>query len=134
MSSVPYIIFACVSPALGYTIDLMIKCKYCSIGTARKIGNTIGMIGPTICLIVLGYNNENVVFAMIILTAALALECGVNSGSFINSLDLSPNYAGFISGVISTLGNIVAICGPILVGYIVTDKVYTESYQMIISF
>lgn len=103
-------------------IDVLIKRKYCSIGTARKIGNTIGMVGPAICLISLGYI-KNVNVAMVMLTAALTLECGINSGSFINPMDLSPNFSGFITGFALATGNIVGICGPILVGYIVTDKV-----------
>lgn len=128
LSSVPYIAVACLSPSLGYALDVLIKRHYCSIGTARKIGNTIGMVGPAICLIILGYITEHIVWSMIMLMAGLVLECGHGSGSFINHMDLSPRFAGFLSGVTATATDLLSPAGPLLVGYIVTDKVSCNSF------
>lgn len=115
--------FFCLSPALGYLIDFSIERKYCSISVGRKIANTIGMVGPTICLVGLGYITENTTLAMIVLTTALVLECGVNSGSFINHMDLSPNFAGFLTGISLAGGNLTSIPVPMIIAYVVYDKV-----------
>lgn len=108
---------------IGYIADNLIKRKYCSIGVARKFANTLGMIGPAICIIILGYITENTTFALLILTAANGLESGTGSGAFINEMDISPNYCAFIAGINFSLGTLFSICGPMLVGSIVTNKV-----------
>lgn len=40
------------------------------------------------------------------------------SGIFVNSIDLSPNYSGTISGLSSTFGALSGVLGPALVGFL----------------
>lgn len=65
---------------------------------------------------------------MVMLTGALALESGHGSGSFINPMDLSPRFAGFLTGVTLCVTDFIGATGPLLVGYIVTDKVSCYLY------
>lgn len=48
---------------------------------------------------------------------------GMFSGHLVNSVDLSPRFASSLSGMANGTGQIIAILAPLLVQYMVTDKV-----------
>lgn len=48
---------------------------------------------------------------------------GMCSGHLINSVDLSPRFASSLSGIANGTGQIIAILAPLLVQYMVVDKV-----------
>lgn len=49
-----------------------------------------------------------------------------SSGHLINSVDLSPRYASGLCGIANGTGQIIAILAPLLVQYMVPDKVGLE--------
>lgn len=48
---------------------------------------------------------------------------GKASGCMVNSVDLSPRFASSLSGIANGTGQIIAILAPLLVQYMVTDRV-----------
>lgn len=73
--------------------------NYISIGVGRKIFNTIGLWSPVPLLIALGYvPKESSSLAVVLLTAAIALNSACYVGYLINHMDLSPNFAGTLMG------------------------------------
>lgn len=45
------------------------------------------------------------------------------SGHLVNSVDLSPRFASSMTGIANGIGQLIAILAPLLVQYMVTDKV-----------
>lgn len=89
----------------------------------RKLWNSVAHWGGGLALLSLYLFDTSVTEAMFLLTAALGLNAGIFSGFLTNHLDLAPNFAGTLMGISSTFGNVSAILGPMLVGFIVTDSV-----------
>lgn len=114
---------------MSWISDRLVRREFLSIGSARKLFNTIGMWIPTILLIALGYTTENAQKAIVLLTLAVAFNSGTNIGFFINHLDLAPNFAGTLMGLTMGISNVMSILAPIFVGYVVTDPVSTNRYQ-----
>lgn len=107
---------------LSFFSDFFIKKQYMTIGTTRKLFNSVGMYIPIPLLIVLGYTT-NIQLAIIFLTLAVGITAGNNCGFLTNHLDLSPNFAGTLMGFTTGVSNIMSVLGPILTGIIVTDTV-----------
>lgn len=109
--------------AVCYLSDVLTSRRCLTIGTGRKLFNTIGLWGPCICFMALGYVTDNVGLGIFLLVLAIGLSSSVNAGFSVNCMDLSPNFAGTLMGISHCLGNIMSIMGPIFVGYVVTDTV-----------
>ncbi len=80
--------------------------------------NTVGMVGPAICLSIVTLSNE-VTYAITIL--CIGMFCGrfVISGFWVNMLDISPMYAGQLMGISNTFATIPGLVGNALTGYII---------------
>lgn len=83
---------------------------------------------PAVSLIILSFTANNILAAMILFTIALG-SCGaINASVYISPLDISPNYAGIISGLTFLIGTSTSILSPLSFGYIVTDAVRKLKY------
>lgn len=101
--------------------DFIINRGYLSTSVTRKIFNTIGHWVPMLSLIALAYT-QDATWAIFILTLAVGLNGGVDSGFFINHIDLSPNFAGTLMGITNGLGNIWALVAPLVAGFILSTN------------
>lgn len=98
--------------------------KIVSVGTGRKIFNTIGQWVPAASLVALGYvTKEQSNLAVVLLTISVAVNSSAFVGYLINHMDLSPNFAGTLMGLTNCVSNIMSLLGPLFVGFIVTDAV-----------
>lgn len=100
--------------------------RYTSVGMQRKTFNTIGMWCPAVCLIILSLIPKSKEAAIILLTLCVGFTSATNSGFKITTLDISPNFAGTITGIGFAIGCVPSLLSPALVGYVVTDAVRIE--------
>lgn len=91
------------------------------------------MWGAGALLIILSYTWKYTAVSMVIMILMVGVNCAVNVGFLINYLDLSPNYVGYLMGIGLFAANIMAIVGPLFVGYIVTDVVRKIAYEIVVS-
>lgn len=95
-----------------------------TVGGARKLFNTIGLLGSTVPLVALGFvSPNNILQAVILLICSVGVTAACMSGWSINHIDLSPNHAGTLMGITNGVAHIPAIVAPLLVQIFVKDQV-----------
>jgi len=95
-----------------------------SITGIRKSVNSIAFFVPAAALIGVSFLDSNQKsLAVVLMCANVGINAGSTIGSTINTIDLSPNHAGILMGIINTAANVVPILTPLLVGIIVKDDV-----------
>jgi len=98
-----------------------------SITGIRKSVNSIAFFVPAAALIGVSFLDSNQKsLAVVLMCANVGINAGSTIGSTINTIDLSPNHAGILMGIINTAANVVPILTPLLVGIIVKDDVSNE--------
>ncbi|XP_066901237.1 putative inorganic phosphate cotransporter isoform X2 [Halyomorpha halys] len=115
----------------SFASDMLIKKEILSVGTCRKLCNTIGQWGPAVALLTLSYTrNQTIVY--IIYTIGVSLLGFVNIGFNINYLDIVPSIAGFFMGITNGCSTISYIAGAEFARIIVNDL--NNKYQWRIVF
>ncbi|KAJ0176879.1 hypothetical protein K1T71_008058 [Dendrolimus kikuchii] len=80
LSSLPYLSMYILSFPMGAMTDLIIRRKWLSVSTTRKLFNTIGLWGPAVALIGLSYSPAgNLVLAVVMITVSV----GINAGTYV---------------------------------------------------
>lgn len=67
------------------------------------------------------------------LIVPISVTAAQYGGSYINHIDLSPNFAGIILALSNSIPNLCSIFGPIFVQLVVTDEVRTAFFSTLIS-
>ncbi|KRF97956.1 uncharacterized protein Dwil_GK21463 [Drosophila willistoni] len=94
--------------------------------------NTVAFCVPALSLLGMSFLSvEHKTWAIILMTLGQSAYSGATIGSALNSIDLSPNHAGIITGIINTSNALVALCVPLLVGVIITDVSNRSQWQII---
>ncbi|KAE8753019.1 hypothetical protein FOCC_FOCC000365 [Frankliniella occidentalis] len=128
-SALPYVIKYFVSFGFAWLADFMNNHQYISLSLNRKIGNSVGLWGPAIILVVLGFVKSDSTSCVIMLTVAVALNGATYVGFNINHLDLSPNYASTLFGITNATANIMSFIAPLVVGAVVQDENDVTQWQ-----
>ncbi|KAF3788022.1 putative anion transporter 4 [Nymphaea thermarum] len=116
-SALPWAMMATLGYVAGAMSDMLIRCGT-SVTVTRKIMQSIGFIGPGLCL--LGLNATRSPFlASAWLTAAVGLNSFSHAGFLVNLQEIAPQYAGVLHGMSNTAGTLAAIIGTIGAGYFV---------------
>lgn len=123
MSALPYLIMWILIVVFSWTSDYINTRGLMSKTIQRKMWNSIAHWGGALALASLYMFDTSVTGALILLTAALAMNSGTITGFFTNHLDLAPNFAGTLLGITNSVGSLTSILGPLLVGFVVKDSV-----------
>ncbi|XP_013197243.2 putative inorganic phosphate cotransporter [Amyelois transitella] len=129
MSATPYFAMFLVSFLVGQLSDYVLRKKWLSITASRKIGNSIGMYGPAIVLVVLTYAPANATVAVSLLTLTMVLNSGHYAGYLLVHIDMAPNFASTLMGITNFFANIVGIIAPLVAGVIVKDETNATDWQ-----
>lgn len=84
----------------------------------------LGLVGPAVSLVILGLidsSNRGAVIALLII--AVGINSAIYCGYQVNHIDIAPNHAGTLMGITNGAANILSICAPLLVQFVVTDEV-----------
>lgn len=109
--------------AFSYVSDYISTRGLMSKTVQRKMWNSVAHWGGALTLLLLYLFDTTVTQAIILLTAALALNSGVFTGFLTNHIDLAPNFAGTLMGLTNSIAALTSVLGPLLVGFIVTNSV-----------
>ncbi|EEB09921.1 sialin, putative [Pediculus humanus corporis] len=103
-------------------IDKSIAKKKLKMTTARKLAVVVSEFFPANLLVILGFlGSSNKILATILLSGISLLGGASTSGSLANVVDLSPNHAGILLGIIKTLTIIPGVVSPLFVNYLRGD-------------
>ncbi|XP_030762110.1 putative inorganic phosphate cotransporter [Sitophilus oryzae] len=132
LSSLPYLSFWILGQTMSFVSDYIINKKIVSPGAARKIFSSIGLFVPSAALILLGYTKaDQTIQAVCLLVASVGFLSVSNLGWALNHMDLSPNYAGLLMGLINALSNIFSIIAPLSAQILITDEKNPAEWRII---
>lgn len=123
LSSLPYIAEAASAICYSIVADYLIKNKIFDIGRTRKLMNGIGLILPSIALVVLANCKSSDAYLAVAMLVLIGLTgSSTRSGYNINQIDLSPNYAGILMGICNGTSAGVSAFGPVMIQLLVKDE------------
>ncbi|GFT80241.1 hypothetical protein NPIL_220121 [Nephila pilipes] len=117
LSALPYIVQSICAMLAAYFVDKLRTSGNISITTIRKISNSVGLFGPSLCLLGITVSGCQPFLNVLLLTLAMAFNGFVYSGFNVTHVDMSPDFAGTLYGITNTISNINGIIGPLIVGY-----------------
>ncbi|KAL0269008.1 UNVERIFIED_CONTAM: hypothetical protein PYX00_010755 [Menopon gallinae] len=99
-------------------IDRIISRKLVTVTNARKLAVVFCEYIPAGLLLILGFfASSNTTLAVVLLALTYSVGGASSSGSLANIVDLSPNHAGTILGIIKTLTIVPGVISPLVATY-----------------
>ncbi|EFA07869.2 putative inorganic phosphate cotransporter [Tribolium castaneum] len=127
LSSLPYVALLFMGLLGAPVADRLITKKIFSINTTRKIFTSLGSFIPAGALIYLGFiKSDEKDLATGLLVVAVGTSAFTQSGYLVNPIDISPNHAGTITGIVNCFSTIFSILGPLSVDWFGSKKEDTE--------
>ncbi|XP_022176320.1 sialin-like [Myzus persicae] len=121
-SGMPHIIRWAFSFGFSTICDRLVKSKRMSMTNVRKIATVFCNILQGLFIMGLCYSGCNSVVAVIMLFSATAVNGAISSGALASVVDIAPNYAGVIQGIIGTVSTSSGFISPIIVGYLTLNQ------------
>ncbi|XP_046394203.1 sialin-like isoform X2 [Ischnura elegans] len=127
LSALPYLAMWAVSILSSWLADCLLTKGYLSTTNVRRIFSTTASLGPAVGLLAASYMSECQRGAIVtVLTLGVGAMGTFYPGMKVNSLDLSPNYAGTLMGITNGAGNVSGILSPYIIGLITTKHTPEE--------
>ncbi|XP_034104467.1 putative inorganic phosphate cotransporter [Drosophila albomicans] len=131
-SALPFLAMWVMSYVYLITSDILLTKKYMSLTAIRKTLNSLAFWVPAATLIGIGFLDvDQKTLAIVLMTLSVGFNSGSTIGSSLNSIDLSPNHASILMGIINTASNIVPIITPLVAGAIVSDGTDRTEWQIV---
>ncbi|XP_017868714.1 PREDICTED: putative inorganic phosphate cotransporter isoform X1 [Drosophila arizonae] len=131
-SALPFLAMWIMSYVYLIFADILLSGKCLSLTAIRKTFNSIAFWLPAATLIGIGFldvDQKN--FAIVLMTLSVGFNSGATIGSSLNSIDLSPNHASILMGIVNTAANVVPIVTPLVVGQVVSDNTDRSQWQIV---
>ena len=125
-TALPHFVASFYVLIVSWVTDKSISANHVSKTNARKINTSISTIGPATFLILASYvgcERGLVVFCFVI---GVTLMNSSLIGIKVNSLDLSPNYAGTITALTNGVASLTGLGTSSIIGHIVDHDTRTE--------
>ncbi|XP_021924654.1 putative inorganic phosphate cotransporter isoform X2 [Zootermopsis nevadensis] len=128
-TSLPYLgqwIFASI---YGTFADTLLKRKKMSLLGVRRMSIVISHLLPAISLVALSLTGCNTTLAVAILTIAVTVIGSYASGFFQSPMDVAPNFAGSLTGVMNAIGSITPIISTPIAGAVLQNDSTTNGWR-----
>jgi ACS family sodium-dependent inorganic phosphate cotransporter-like MFS transporter 6/7/8 len=123
LSALPYLVQFFLGVVTAPLVDRMVEKKTFSITTIRKICNSLASFLPGAALLYLAFLEDlDATLVTVLLVVAVGASAFTQSGYVINVLDVAPNHAGTLLGMVNCTNNVFSILGPLSVGLLGSDK------------
>ncbi|KAK6165938.1 hypothetical protein SNE40_022744 [Patella caerulea] len=111
----------------GYSSDWLIRKRFFSTGTVRKMYQGIGCVGCSACFFAISFLDHNSrSLAVGLLIVALFFQQFTTVAFRINHLDIAPRYAGVLMGITITIAMLAALSAPFITSAIITEDTQME--------
>lgn len=130
-SSLPYLgqwVFASI---YGTFADTLLKQKKMSLLGVRRLSIIVSHLLPAVSLIALSLTGCNSTIAVVILTIAVSLIGSYSSGFFQSPMDIAPNFAGSLTGLMNAIGSITPIVSTPIAGTVLQNDSTTNGWRVI---
>ncbi|XP_034477653.1 putative inorganic phosphate cotransporter [Drosophila innubila] len=131
-SALPFLAMWAMSYVYLISSDILLSKIWLSLTAIRKTMNSFAFWVPAVTLIGIGFLDvDQKTLAIVLMTLSVGFNSGATIGSSLNSIDLSPNHASILMGIINTAANAVPIITPLVAGAIVTDDNDRTQWQIV---
>jgi MFS family permease len=125
---IPYIVMAILTLIAGCLSDFLYRRFEWSIGSVRKLMNTVGFTLVSLSLFAVGFAQQ-AWLATVLLSFAIGFLAVAMAGFAVNHLDVAPQYAGILMGMSNGLGTVSGVVSPILASKLTVDH-SRQSWQV----
>ncbi|KAH8306001.1 hypothetical protein KR018_009812, partial [Drosophila ironensis] len=131
-SALPFLAMWIMSYIYLAVAEVLLGKNSVSLTFLRKTFNSIALFVPCGTLIGIGFlDKEQKNLAIALMTIGVGFNSGQTIGSVLNTIDLSPNHASILMGIVNTAANFVPIVTPLVVGLIVEDDTDRTEWQIV---
>ncbi|XP_075225304.1 putative inorganic phosphate cotransporter [Lycorma delicatula] len=120
LSAMPFFMMTVVGISAGRLTDYMTDNNVLPVTSLRKLFTAIANVGPALGILGASYGGCNRMFVVSMFTIGMGTMGFFYPSLAVNPLDLSPNYAGELMGIIG-YGTAVGVISPYLVGVLAPD-------------
>lgn len=99
--------------------DALRKRQIMPVTVIRKLFQTVGLIGPAVCLSLVPLVGCDARAALACLVAGMALYGFTVGGQSPLALDIAPDFAGTVMGIVNCMGNLSGMLAPLVTGYFI---------------
>ncbi|CAL4162241.1 unnamed protein product [Meganyctiphanes norvegica] len=121
-SSIPFLCQFIGGNCWSWVGDMLNTKGILSIYVSRRLFSAIGMVGNGIVLAIVGFVGCNEILVVFLLALGTFCMGATASGYGVNDLDLAPNFAGTLKGLINSFGFGFAMLAPVVVGALTPDQ------------
>ncbi|XP_045621708.2 sialin isoform X1 [Procambarus clarkii] len=122
LSGLPYLGMWIFSLIVSLAGDSLRRTGTLSTQSVRKLANTIGHVGPAVCLLSLSLVECNRPATIALLFTAVSLQGGIYTGFMVNHVDIAPNFAGTLFGITNAAATIPGWLAPMTVGALTNNQ------------
>ncbi|XP_071042407.1 sialin-like isoform X2 [Parasteatoda tepidariorum] len=116
LSAIPFILQCLSSWIASAAADRLRKSEKISITFIRKLFNSIGMVGPAICLLAVTQSGCRPELIVALFSIGMAFDGCIFSGYNVTHVDMSPNFSGTLYGIANTISCLTGFISPMVVG------------------
>ncbi|XP_064652399.1 sialin-like [Lineus longissimus] len=131
LSALPYLAYFMIANISAFIFDVLRRKGIMSTTSVRKFCNFVGLVGPALFLLAVGWVGCDQTWAVVFLVLSVGTNGISLSGYTVNHLDIAPRYAGALMGITNSAATIPGFLGPFVVG-VLTDKAETRGQWMIV--
>ncbi|CAI7795819.1 unnamed protein product [Closterium sp. NIES-54] len=124
----PWLTMAIASNVGGWIADTLIA-RGLSVTLVRKVMQSIGFLGPAICLSLLS-TVKSPVAAIALLMVSQGTDAFSQSGLYSNHQDIGPRYAGILLGLSNSAGVLAGVFGTYVTGQILQNGSWDEVFTV----
>lgn len=131
ITSAVYIALSISLTGFGFISDYIGQKKLVSDTLSRKIFETIALVGPAICLIIipqLGCSLTGLVTLLIVAMVIFGLNAGGDKPVVV---DIAPDHSGTIYGITNAIASLPGILSPLVVGFLINLKSGIEGWNLV---
>jgi len=126
-SALPYVFSFTMSYVFMIASDVLLKKKWLSLTAIRKTMSSLAFWIPAATFIGIGFLDvDQKTWAIVLMTLSVGFSTGSVIGSSFNTIDLSPNHASILMGIINTACAGMSLITPLIAGAVVTDQVSSQ--------
>eukprot|EP00270_Netrium_digitus_P008353 TRINITY_DN2494_c0_g1_i1.p1 TRINITY_DN2494_c0_g1~~TRINITY_DN2494_c0_g1_i1.p1 ORF type:complete len:673 (+),score=143.62 TRINITY_DN2494_c0_g1_i1:86-2020(+) len=130
-SVLPWMTMAVSANVGGWIADSLIS-RGVSITLVRKVMQSIGFLGPALCLSLLS-SIKSPALAVLLLMCSQGSDAFSQSGLYSNHQDIGPRYAGVLLGISNTAGVLAGVIGTFVTGQILQNGSWDDVFKVAVA-
>jgi nitrate/nitrite transporter NarK len=131
LSGLPHLLRVLCAIAFGNFCDYLLSTNKMTRTNIRRLATVLSTVLNGLAVFGVAYSGCNVTMSVFFLTLSMLFHGAVSSGALASVVDISPNYASIVLGIVSTFGIATGFISPIIVGYITFENQSVTAWQHI---